>query len=177
MRYAVGAPLWVTHSICLPGFLLSWGSWPNNFPVVYLKYYCSPFFHSSDKNKEDEWGKTLKMDQTLCQQCRNYINYSLGTVPWPFQLSQSASPSPIPAPCTYVRQINGFNLENSSLSICGMCVNLLQFPRHYPLRRAVEDKMLWACPSKHTHPISGSKSQHSWFIFPHALLYLFPVTH
>lgn len=101
-----------------------------------------------------------------------------------WKLSHHLSSCPrLPAPllhqhCTQGRQRNGFNLDNSSLSICGMCVNLLQFPGHRPLcKTAVEDKTLWSCPSKHTHPESGSKSQHNCCIFSHVLLYHFPVTH
>lgn len=128
------------------------------------------FFNSSDKNKEDEWGKALKKNQTSCQQCTQKsvlicIKYSL-------ERHQSASPPSIPTPCT---QVNGFMDLTWTIPAYPSvgCV----WTSCSSLGRAVEDKMLWSCPSRYTHPISGSKFQHSRCIFSHILLYLFPVTH
>lgn len=57
-------------------------------------------------------------------------------------------------------------------------VKQLQFPGHYPLKRPVEEKMLWLCLLIHTHLISAYKSQQSCYIYSHVSLYLlFPTTH
>lgn len=123
----MGAPLWLTHSICLPVFLLSRGPRPNNFQWFIwsiLPLHFFPFFW-------EEWrrmsgGKRLERirlpaSSALWSQCRSAL------IP-AWNLSHHL-PSCLRLPdpsntktCTQVRQINGFNLTIPAYPFVG-CVD------------------------------------------------------